>query len=92
MEMTMKLTKVLAPMAIAGGLAAAALGFGAAAASAEPMPAPPAPPAGPNAGTPPAWAPPQPVAPLWANGNPQVWDEGWQHWGVWMNGVFIPTY
>ncbi|ORB29948.1 hypothetical protein BST38_12455 [Mycolicibacterium parafortuitum] len=55
-------------------------------------PPPAAPPAGPNEGTPPAWAPPKPVDPSWANGQPQVWDEGWQHWGVWLNGVFVPTY
>jgi hypothetical protein len=32
------------------------------------------------------------VPPAWAAGNQQVWDEGWQHWGVWMNNVFVPTY
>jgi hypothetical protein len=53
---------------------------------------PPAPPAGPQPAAAPAWAPPQPVPPAWANGNKQVWDAGWQHWGVWINGVFIPTY
>lgn len=53
---------------------------------------PAAPPAGPNVGTTPAWAPPKPVDPSWANGNPQVWDAGWNHWGVWINGVFVPTY
>ena len=53
---------------------------------------PPVPPAGPNVGTAPAGAPPKPVDPVWANGQPQVWDEGWQHWGVWLNGVFVPTY
>ncbi|BBX16310.1 hypothetical protein [Mycolicibacterium duvalii] len=57
-----------------------------------PPPPPPAPPAGPNTGTPPAWAPPKPVDPVWAAGNPQVWDEGWNHWGVWLNGVFVPTF
>jgi hypothetical protein len=40
----------------------------------------------------PSWAPPKPVDPVWANGSQQVWDAGWQHWGVWMNGVFIPTF
>ncbi|MGV0804729.1 hypothetical protein [Mycolicibacterium setense] len=49
-------------------------------------------PGGPNPGTPPAWAPPKPASPAWGAGNPQVWDEGWNHWGVWMNGVFVPTY
>ncbi|BBY26932.1 hypothetical protein [Mycolicibacterium sediminis] len=59
----------------------------------HPGPPPPAaPPAEPNVGQPPAWAPPKPVDPSWANGQPQVWDQGWNHWGVWQNGVFIPTY
>ncbi|MFS0896393.1 hypothetical protein [Mycolicibacterium litorale] len=31
-------------------------------------------------------------SPAWANGNPQVWDQGWQRWGVWLNGVFVPTF
>ena len=48
--------------------------------------------AAPDPGSPPAWAPPQPVPPSWAAGNKQVWDDGWQHWGVWINGVFVPTY
>lgn len=89
----MKLTGILASAAVVGGLTAGALGLGAATAAAQPgwVP-PPVPPAGPNTGQPPAGAPPQPVAPLWAQGQPQVWDQGWQHWGVWMNGVFIPTY
>ena len=88
----MKLTQVLASAAVLGGLAAGAMGV-AASASAQPgyVP-PPVPPAGPNAGQPPAWAPPKPVDPIWANGSLQVWDEGWNHWGVWLNGVFIPTY
>ena len=89
----MKWKKVLAGAAVTGGLAAGAMGIGAATATAEPgwVP-PPVPPAGPTTGTPPAWAPPQPVPPAWAGGNPQVWDQGWQHWGVWINGVFVPTY
>jgi hypothetical protein len=57
-----------------------------------PAPAQAGPPGQPDPGTAPAWAPPKPVTPLWANGNPQVWDEGWQHWGVWINDVFVPTY
>lgn len=89
----MKFSGYLASAAVAGGLAAGALGFGAAAANAQPgWTPPPVPPAGPSAGSAPAWAPPQPVAPLWAQGQPQVWDQGWQHWGVWLNGVFVPTY
>jgi hypothetical protein len=93
----MKFTDIVAGVAVAGGLAAGALGFSAATAGANPPP-PPAPgqpalpPAGPDAGTPPAWAPPKPVDPAWAAGNKQVWDEGWNHWGVWINGVFVPTY
>ncbi|CAN5617657.1 hypothetical protein BH09ACT7_BH09ACT7_53350 [soil metagenome] len=87
----MRFTNVIASAAVVGGLTAGALGLGAAAAYAEPAPVP-LPPAGPDAGQPPAWAPPKPVPPLWANGAPQVWDEGWQHWGVWLNGVFVPTY
>lgn len=87
----MKLVDILASAAVVGGVAAGALGLGAASASADPWP-PPTPPAGPQTASAPAWAPPEPVAPLWANGNPQVWDAGWQHWGVWVNGVFIPTY
>jgi hypothetical protein len=88
----MKMTRVLASAAIAGGLLTGAMGMTSAVAGAQPMPPPPAPPAGPHTGTPPAWAPPKPVDPLWANGQPQVWDEGWNHWGVWLNGVFVPTY
>lgn len=95
----MRLTHIVAGAAVAGGLAVSALGLSAATAGADPgwMPPPgpvqPAlPPAGPDAGTPPAWAPPKPVDPTWAAGNKQVWDEGWNHWGVWMNNVFIPTY
>ena len=89
----MMIRKIAAGAAIVAGVT---VGWGAAEASAAPAP-PPAPgpvlpPAGPDAGAPPAWAPPKPVDPLWANGQPQVWDEGWNHWGVWQNGVFIPTY
>ena len=87
----MKLIEVIAGAVVVGGLAAGAVGLGGAA-SADPAPPPPAPPAGPSVGQPPAWAPPQPVAPTWANGNKQVWDSGWQHWGIWINGVFVPTY
>ncbi|MBV5243666.1 MULTISPECIES: hypothetical protein [Mycolicibacterium] len=88
----MKLNQVLASAAVLGGLTAGAIGV-ASTASAQPgWTPPPAPPAGPNVGQAPAGAPPKPVDPLWANGQPQVWDEGWQHWGVWLNGVFVPTY
>ena len=98
----MRLKEIVVGAAVAGGLAAGTLGLTAATAGATPPPPPapgqpmpmvaPAPPAGPNPGSAPAWAPPKPVEPLWANGAQQVWDEGWNHWGVWMNGVFIPTY
>ncbi|WP_076197406.1 hypothetical protein [Mycobacterium sp. GA-1841] len=96
----MKITKILATTAIAGGMAAGAVGLSAATAGADPAWAPApnqpmlatAPPPGPNPGSPPAWAPPTPAQPAWAAGNPQVWDEGWHHWGVWMNGVFVPTF
>lgn len=96
----MRLKEIVVGAAVAGGLAASALGLTAATAGASPaMPAapgqpvmPPAPPAAPNPGSAPSWAPPKPVDPMWANGNPQVWDEGWNHWGVWLNGVFVPTY
>ncbi|HZQ31787.1 MAG TPA: hypothetical protein VFB19_08640 [Mycobacterium sp.] len=87
----MSLSKVIASAAVTGGMLAGALGLGAAVASADPAP-PPLPPAGPSPGSPPAWAPPKPVEPSWANGAQEVWDQGWQHWGVWMNGVFVPTY
>ncbi|WP_137149229.1 hypothetical protein [Mycolicibacterium sp. CR10] len=89
----MTLSGYLASAAVIGGLTAGALGFGAATASAQPgWTPPPVPPAGPSVGQPPAGAPPKPVQPLWAQGQPQVWDQGWQHWGVWLNGAFIPTY
>lgn len=89
----MKLVRLFAIAAVSGGLAAGAAGVTAATAAAEPgWQPPPAVPAGPNAGTPPAWAPPKPVDPLWANGQQQVWDEGWNHWGVWVNGAFVPTF
>ncbi|MEW5809991.1 MAG: hypothetical protein AB1925_11085 [Actinomycetota bacterium] len=88
----MKLTHVLASAAVFGGLTAGALGVAGSAVAQPGWTPPPAPPAGPNVGTAPASAPPKPVDPTWAAGNPQVWDEGWQHWGVWLNGVFVPTY
>ncbi|MCV7015271.1 hypothetical protein [Mycolicibacterium madagascariense] len=89
----MMFRRIAAGAAIAAGVM---MGWGAVDAAAAPAPgqpgAPVLPPAGPDAGTPPAWAPPKPVDPVWANGQPQVWDEGWNHWGVWENGVFVPTY
>jgi hypothetical protein len=73
----------LPAVAVAGGLIAATLGFGAALASAEPPP-PPAP-----AGeVPPPNAPPK-TAESW-NGEPVVWTSMWGgRWGVWKNGYFI---
>ncbi|OYN75752.1 hypothetical protein CG716_24295 [Mycolicibacterium sphagni] len=94
----MRLTHIAAGAAIAGGLAASALGLGAATASADPGWTPPGPaqpalpPAAPQPASAPAWAPPKPVQPAWSNGNPQVWDAGWNHWGVWVNNVFVPTF
>ncbi|AFM17685.1 hypothetical protein Mycch_2925 [Mycolicibacterium chubuense NBB4] len=94
----MRLVEMLAAVAIAGGCAAGAIGFaGVAAAQPDspyvpdyptPAPAPP----GADIGSPPDWAPAKPVDPSWAADNRQVWDQNFQHWGVWMNGVFIPTY
>jgi len=72
----------LSAIAVAGGLTAAI--FGAAPASAEPLPPPP-----PVLGeVPPPNAPPKP-AESW-NGEPVVWISGWGgRWGVWKNGYFI---
>ena len=88
----MRLKKIIVGAAVAGALAAGAMGAGIGTAAPrdrcrrrflrpDPTPA-----------SPPAWAPPQPAPPAWAAGNKQVWDAGWQHWGVWVNGVFIPTF
>jgi hypothetical protein len=88
-----KLTNLAAGAAVAAGVLAGGLGVGAGVAAAEPgWTPPPVPPAGPTPGHAPASAPPKPADPMWANGQPQVWDEGWQHWGVWLNGAFVPTY
>ncbi|MGE2717549.1 hypothetical protein ACQI4L_26100 [Mycolicibacterium litorale] len=69
----MRLSKIVASAAVAGGVAAG-MGLAAATANAEPAP------------------PPAPGQPAWANGSPQVWDQGWQRWGVWLNGIFVPTF
>ncbi len=75
----------LSAIAIVGGLAAAILGFGAAATTAEPAPPSPAPALG---EPPPAWAPRKP-ADFW-DGRPVVWTSAWGgRWGVWINGGFI---
>lgn len=90
----MKMKNVLAGAAVAGALFAGPAVM-AVTAGADPgwQPAPvPVPPAGPTVASPPAWAPPKPAEPVWSNGAPQVWDAGWNHWGVWLNGTFIPTF
>ena len=87
----MNVKKLIAGAALADGLMAGPIAL-AGSAFAEPAPMPPVPPAGPSVGTAPAWAPPKPMDPAWAQGNPQVWDAGWNHWGVWINNVFVPTY
>jgi hypothetical protein len=94
----MRLTYLAAGAAITGGLAVGAMGLSAATAAADPgyMPPGPAqpavPPAGPSPSSAPMWAPAKPAQPAWSNGQAQVWDAGWNHWGVWMNDVFIPTF
>ena len=87
----MKGIEVLAGAAVCVGIVGGALGVGATTATAAPPPGQPVP-SGPNPGQPPAGAPPKPVDPVWANGEPQVWDTGWEHWGVWLNGAFVPTF
>ncbi|MEZ0049986.1 hypothetical protein ABIA30_000976 [Mycobacterium sp. MAA66] len=81
----MNLVKTTLPkLAIAGGLAAAILGFAAGPASADPPPPPPA-----AGDIPPDWAPRKP-AETW-EGQPVVWTTGWGgRWGVWINDGFIP--
>ncbi|MDR3661029.1 MAG: hypothetical protein P4L86_11670 [Mycobacterium sp.] len=76
--------KTLSATALAGGLAAAALGFGI-----EPAGAQPPPPAPGQGEAPPTWAPNKP-AEVW-DGQPVVWTSGWGgRWGVWINDGFIP--
>jgi hypothetical protein len=73
----------LPAVAVAGGLVAATLGFGAVLASADPPP-PPAP----MGEVPPPNAPPK-TAESW-NGEPVVWTSMWGgRWGIWKNGDFI---
>jgi hypothetical protein len=70
--------------AVAGAVTAALVGLGPVA-SADPPPPPP-----PNSDEAPAWAPRKP-AEVWHN-LPVVW--AWLpaggHWGVWINGDFLP--
>ncbi|VCT90054.1 hypothetical protein MHAS_01761 [Mycolicibacterium hassiacum DSM 44199] len=77
--------KAVLALALAGGLIAGALGFGAAAAGANPLPPP-----DPSVGEPPPpWAPRKP-ADFFA-GHPVVWSSAYDgRWGVWINGGFIP--
>ncbi|WP_197379264.1 hypothetical protein [Mycolicibacterium mengxianglii] len=35
--------------------------------------------------------PPDPPAAA-SPSTPQAWDQGRQHWGVWINGIVVPTY
>ena len=86
----MNVKKMIVGAAVAGGLFVGPFAM-VGTAVAEPAP-PPLPPAGPSVGTAPDWAPPKPVDPAWAQGNSQVWDSGWNHWGVWINGTFVPTF
>ncbi|MUL85603.1 MULTISPECIES: hypothetical protein [unclassified Mycolicibacterium] len=79
----MFLSKATLATIAAVGAFGAALGLGAATASADPQGPPPSVPA-------PAWAPKKP-AETW-QGQPMVW---WNlpaggHWGVWINGDFLP--
>ena len=90
----MRLIKAaLAAGAVAGGVAAGAMSLAAATASGEPTLPPPLPaeqgPYQPAAAAP-AWAPPQPTQPVWAHGNPVVWDDHYKSWGLWINGFFLP--
>lgn len=80
------LKATITAIAMAGGFAAATLGFGAATAIAEPPP----PPMPAEAGeVPPTWAPRKP-AEEWL-GRPIVWTSMWGgRWGVWINGAFMP--
>ena len=85
---TMKIARVksaLCAASVAGVLAAAPLGVGAAVASAEP---PPPPPPAVQSEEPPPWAPRKPVE--FFDGYPVVWTSGWGgRWGVWINGGFL---
>lgn len=79
-----RMRSTLSALAVAGGLAAAVLGMGAAVAGADPAHE-----VDPNVGEPvPAWAPKK-TAERWDN-RPVVWTSMWGgRWGVWINGSFI---
>lgn len=83
----MRMKKTVVTTAVAGALFAGAAGVGTGTATAGMTPPP-----GPTVTAPPSWAPPKPAEPAWSMGNPQVWDAGWNHWGVWVNGTFVPTF
>ncbi|KWX20977.1 MULTISPECIES: hypothetical protein [Mycolicibacterium] len=73
----MYLTKAaLATVAAAGAIAVTAIGLGSATASADPVPPPGA---------------PKKPAESW-QGHPMVWAQlpAGGHWGVWVNGDFLP--
>jgi len=71
----------LAGVAAAGVVLGGAMGL--ATASADPVPPPPGPPVPPNA--------PKKPAETW-QGHPMVWAQlpAGGHWGVWINGDFLP--
>lgn len=77
--------KVVASAALTGALSAGAVGLGAGIAEAAPAP-PPVPVA--PAPAPPG-APPAPAPPSYAPNAQVVWNQGQNHWGIWLNGVFI---
>jgi hypothetical protein len=80
----MILTKAaLVAVTAVGAIIGASLGLNAATASADPAPPPPSLEA-------PAWAPKKP-AESW-HGQPMVWWDWGSggHWGVWINGGFLP--
>jgi hypothetical protein len=84
----MILTKAgLATVAAAGAIIGVAIGLNGSTASADPAPQPPPPP--PSLEAPP-WAPKKP-AESW-HGYPMVWWDWGSggHWGVWINGGFLP--
>jgi hypothetical protein len=80
----MILTKAaLVAVTTAGAIIGAAIGMDAPSASADPAPPPPSLEA-------PSWAPKKP-AESW-HGQPMVWWDWGSggHWGVWINGDFLP--
>ena len=101
----MRLKEIIVGAAVAGGLAAGALGLTTATAGADPSAATTCTgPAdgdadggtGPARGTEPRQRAVVGAAQAGRSGvghrQQAGLGAGWQHWGVWMNGVFIPTY